>query len=112
MLRCLISFFFVTVLGCSSSTPPSDQPKPENAQELPPANGAIPQCIAYENDPKTFGYCLYKFAGGFPSIQEVDRLCPMAGEWEKDERTGLFISVSNRVFTQLSLAREHPIHSR
>jgi hypothetical protein len=86
MLRCLISFFFVTVLGCSSSTPPSDQPKPENAQELPPANGAIPQCIAYENDPKTFGYCLYKFAGGFPSIQEVDRLCPMAGEWEKDCR--------------------------
>lgn len=54
--------------------------------DLPPMNGGIPQCTIYQDDADVYGYCLYKFAGGFPNIEEVDRLCPMAGKWEKECR--------------------------
>ena len=87
MLKTTFLFLFVGIfVGCSDPGPTSEQISSDGSQELPPANGGIPQCAPYENDAKTYGYCLYKFAGGFPSIQEVDRLCPLAGEWEKDCR--------------------------
>ena len=75
--------FMLFIVGCGTpSNPPSIEELSENPEDLPPPNGGIPQCAKYEGDSKTYGYCLYKYAGGFPSIQEVDRLCSMAGEWE------------------------------
>ena len=48
--------------------------------------GGLPQCAQYQSSAETYGYCIYKFAGGFPSIDEVNCLCPMAGEWERECR--------------------------
>ena len=53
-----------------------------------PTDGGIPQCDAYKND-DVYGYCIYKFAGGFPNIAEVERLCPMAGQEKECVRMGL-----------------------
>lgn len=66
---------------------PSAVPTQPGANGEPPPipSGALPQCKIYENT-EVYGYCIYKFAGGFPTVDEVDRLCAMAGEWEDDCR--------------------------
>ena len=75
-------------LGCSGddSLTVKDGEQTNSDGSNPPPIGGIPQCEAYKDDADVYGYCLYKFAGGFPSISEVDRLCPMAGKWEKECR--------------------------
>lgn len=49
--------------------------------ELMPKSGH-PVCDQYRHNAGAFGYCLYTQAGGFPRPDDVDRLCPLAGEWE------------------------------
>jgi hypothetical protein len=47
----------------------------------------LPQCSHYEDqDPDLYGYCVYKYAGGFTSIEQVDIQCGRAGKWEDDCR--------------------------
>lgn len=78
-----IVFTTSQTIGCGGEPPPSDN---GSLQELPPLDGGLPQCSQYIENPDTYGYCIYKFAGGFPSVTEVDRLCPMSGDWEKECR--------------------------
>jgi hypothetical protein len=52
---------------------------------LMPASG-IPQCDGYRAIPDTYGYCLYKLAGGLPDIDSVNRICALAGDWEGECR--------------------------
>jgi len=80
-----IFFWYAACSGAAENQQP-DLPPIGQEGDLPPLMGGIPQCAEYEKNADVYGFCLYKFAGGFPSIQEVDRLCPMAGEWEKDCR--------------------------
>ncbi len=79
----------LTTIGCGEE-PPAEQPTfsagATGELGLPPPDGGIPQCELYKEDPDVYGYCIYKFAGGFPNVDEVERLCPMAGEWEKECR--------------------------
>jgi len=79
----------LTTIGCGEA-PPAEQPTfsadATGEMGLPPPDGGIPQCELYKEDPDVYGYCIYKFAGGFPNVDEVERLCPMAGEWEKECR--------------------------
>lgn len=79
----------LTTIGCGEP-PLSDPPAPvvdANGEfNLPPPDGGIPQCEAYKESTDVYGYCIYKFAGGFPNVKEVERLCPMAGSWEKECR--------------------------
>ena len=92
LLYATVVFAPLTTLGCGE--PPDEQsntstaPTPPEAGELglPPPDGGIPQCDAYKGNDDVYGYCIYKFAGGFPNIAEVERLCPMAGPWEKECR--------------------------
>lgn len=42
----------------------------------------LPLCAAYRDIENTWGYCVYKHAGGFPTKEDVELLCPSAGEWE------------------------------
>ncbi len=53
--------------------------------ELMPASGH-PVCDQYRHNAEAYGYCLYTQAGGFPRPDDVDRLCPLAGEWESQCR--------------------------
>ena len=47
----------------------------------------LPQCARYESeDPDLYGYCIYKYAGGFETVEQVNRLCGLAGKWENDCR--------------------------
>jgi hypothetical protein len=55
------------------------------ATELAPRSG-IPQCDVYRGVPEAYGFCLYKFSGGFPNPEDVARICPLAGEWADDCR--------------------------
>ena len=50
-----------------------------------PASG-IPHCDNYRAIPETYGYCLYKVAGGLPDIEAVNRVCDLAGDWEEECR--------------------------
>jgi len=79
---------FATI-GCGEE-PPTESPTfsadATGELGLPPPDGGIPQCDLYKDDPDVYGYCIYKFAGGFPNVDEVERLCPMAGDWEKECR--------------------------
>lgn len=51
-----------------------------------PASG-IPQCDNYRTVPgDTFGYCLYKVAGGLPDIASVNRVCALADDWADECR--------------------------
>jgi len=50
-----------------------------------PASG-IPQCDGYRAIPETYGYCLYKVAGGLPDVASVNRVCDLAGDWEDECR--------------------------
>jgi len=43
-------------------------------------------CKKYSEVPDAYGYCLYKFSGGFRSIKEIDMFCPQAGDWELECR--------------------------
>ncbi|MEC8381579.1 MAG: hypothetical protein VXZ96_14710 [Myxococcota bacterium] len=70
--------------GCSSEPPAETVTLDEEG--LPSMEGGLPQCAQYQSSAETNGSCVYKFAGGFPSIDEVNRLCPMAGEWERECR--------------------------
>lgn len=42
----------------------------------------LPACQPYEANENTWQYCVYTMAGGFPSIQDVEEICPLAGSWE------------------------------
>lgn len=59
-------------------------------QELPPleelGEGVPPVCAPYQDEPEVFGYCLYKVAGGLPSVELLDAMCSQAGDWEADCR--------------------------
>ena len=47
----------------------------------------MPQCARYEGqDPDLYGYCIYKYAGGFETIEQVNLQCGKAGTWENDCR--------------------------
>lgn len=70
-------------VGSGPSAVPT-QPGP-NGEPPPDPNGSLPQCKMYEGS-SVYGYCIYKFAGGFPTVSEVDRLCGLAGEWEAECR--------------------------
>ena len=79
---------FATI-GCGEEPPvesPTFSVDATGELGLPPPDGGIPQCELYKEDPDVYGYCIYKFAGGFPNVDEVERLCPMAGDWEKECR--------------------------
>jgi len=54
-----------------------------------------------------YGYCIYKFAGGFPSQEEVDRLCPLSGRWEEECRHAWVagrMNMSSGISTEVLLA--------
>lgn len=53
--------------------------------ELAPRSG-IPECDVYRGVPEAYGFCLYKRAGGFPSPEDVERICPLAGDWADECR--------------------------
>ena len=47
----------------------------------------MPQCKRYEDqDPDLYGYCVYKYAGGFESVEALTIQCGRAGKWESDCR--------------------------
>ena len=42
----------------------------------------LPACQPYEANENTWQYCVYTMAGGFPSANDVEEICPLAGSWE------------------------------
>ena len=81
-------FTTLETIGCGEppTEPVTINPNATGEAGLPPPDGGIPQCEPYKEDEDVYGYCIYKFAGGFPNVDEVERLCPMAGTWEKECR--------------------------
>lgn len=81
-------FTTLETIGCGEPPvePVAVDPNATGEAGLPPPDGGIPQCEPYKDDEDVYGYCIYKFAGGFPNVDEVERLCPMAGTWEKECR--------------------------
>jgi len=53
--------------------------------ELPPLKpGELPPCVPYQDmGEDIYGYCVYRFAVGFPTIEEMERMCAEAGPWEE-----------------------------
>ena len=60
------------------------EPPPTQGVGPPPA--IPPMCNAYRETPEIWGYCLYKMAGGLPSLEAMETVCVQAGTWEKDCR--------------------------
>ena len=62
--------------------------EPSGASVVAPVvdSAGIPQCDGYRSMADTYGYCLYKFAGGLPDEAAVERVCGMAGDWEDECR--------------------------
>ena len=47
---------------------------------------SLPMCEPYRDMPDAYGFCVYKFGGGFPTVEVVNKLCPQAGDWEDECR--------------------------
>jgi hypothetical protein len=56
-----------------------------NGEPPPGPGGGLPQCKIYENT-EVYGYCVTKSAGGFRTVEDVERLCATAGDWEEECR--------------------------
>jgi hypothetical protein len=52
------------------------------APDRVPADTRLPTCAPYKGMDNAWGYCIYKLAGGFPTRQDVEDLCPQSGAWE------------------------------
>jgi hypothetical protein len=64
----------------------SPLPAPGEPVEAGPTSH-LPQCARYEHeDPDLYGYCIYKYAGGFETIEQINVQCGRAGKWEDDCR--------------------------
>gem|GEM_PF-1228985 len=82
------------VVGCGSAPTGDDGVDLGSALPTPEADGSgatprahLPQCARYQDkDPDLYGYCIYKYAGGFPTIEDVNDQCSKAGKWEADCR--------------------------
>jgi hypothetical protein len=48
----------------------------------------MPQCAPYAGNDSVYGFCLAKYAGGIPTLEDMLRVCGEAGEWELDCRHG------------------------
>jgi hypothetical protein len=80
------------VLACNPD--PAATADVELAEHADPANEAlpppssIPMCDAYRDDENTYGYCIYRYAGGMRTRAEMEDACGRAGAWEADCRHG------------------------
>lgn len=83
--------------GCSGGAPSdvgaadpdaaSGVPFPDGGDDATPTEAHFPQCDRYaELDGDLYGYCIYKYAGGIPTVAAVDIYCPKAGRWDTDCR--------------------------
>jgi hypothetical protein len=54
--------------------------------EAPIDEALFQPCAKYANMEEAYGYCLYKFSGGFRSREDVERFCSQGGEWELECR--------------------------
>jgi len=60
--------------GCGDTEAPGDA--------VDALSRRLPLCAPYREIPNAWGYCVYKHAGGFPTAEDVEAMCPSAGDWE------------------------------
>lgn len=75
------------MLACDGAPPVETTPDATADAELPPPS-SIPMCDRYIGDENTYGYCIYRFAGGMQTREEMEDACGRAGSWESDCRHG------------------------
>lgn len=71
------------------TTSPQSSEKTSEKTELkssPLAEDFYPLCKDYLEMPEAYGYCLYKYSGGFRTAEEIEHFCPQAGNWEMECR--------------------------
>ena len=70
----------------------SSEPPPV---ELPPQLHA---CAPYARVPNALAFCVYKSAGNLPSPMDVNRICPLAGDYERECRRSWVSSRSSTAY--------------
>lgn len=79
----------LAALSCNRPQAPANDPPPV---ELPPQLHA---CAPYARVPNALGFCIYKSAGNLPSPMDVNRICPLAGDYERECRRSWVASRSD-----------------
>lgn len=82
-------FGALAALSCGRAQGPTDEPPPV---QLPPQLHA---CAPYGRVPNALAYCVYRSAGNLPSPMDVERICPLAGDYERECRRAWVASRSD-----------------
>ena len=78
--------YAATIFAASQTIACQESSTPSAKEDAPIITDVYPPCKNYVAMPEAYGYCLYKFSGGFRSAKEIEHFCPQAGEWEMECR--------------------------